>query len=137
MENKKLSLTLMIPDVSLLLVYKDNWNKIKVMRKVIAELLRNGFYNEIQTAGKTEIQCNHQLLGLEDCAIISLELSGELEKDEIKNPKLVFAKALENMKNIMRFDSAMVSELHKVSYIEIAMKLLKPCQLQRVDPYAA
>ena len=125
MERTNLSLTLMIPNVSLLLVFKDNWSEIKIMRKVIAELLRNGFYKEIQTVDKGELQCN-RLLGLEDCAIISLHLSGgPFTADEVKNPKIIFAQALTNVRNVVRFDFALLSELHKVSYIEFGLKLCK------------
>ncbi|MFT3796268.1 hypothetical protein [Flavobacterium sp.] len=121
MEKLNLTLTLMIPDVSLLLVYKDNWNKIKIMRKVIAELLRNGYFKEIQSTGKAEFENSN----LEDCAIISLKLSGgSFKKSELRNPRLIFAKALDNVKNIMRFDSSVLSESQHTSYIEIALKML-------------
>ena len=100
------------------------------MRKVVAELLKNGYYKEIQAADKAELQCN-RLFGLEDCAIISLTMSGgTFPDDEVKNPKLLFAQALANVRNVLKFDFAVLSELHKVTYIEFGLKLCESEAIQ-------
>lgn len=124
MKEENLSLTLMLPNVSLLLIYKDNWSNSKVMRKVIAELLRTGSYERLFTGNKIDFQCNHYFLGFKNCAIISLKLSGSqfLSYNE-KNTALIFAKELENLKNVLNFDNSMLSELNHVSYTEVGIRI--------------
>lgn len=134
MEKGNLALTLMIPDVSLLLIYKDNWNKSAVMRKVIAEILRNGFYRNLHLGHKIDSQFSNCFSDFKDCAIISLKLSAgqNLGYDEPDTAR-IFSKELENPKNVLHFNSEMWHEANQVSYIEIEIKITKTAE----DPNAA
>ena len=126
MKTENLSLTLMLPNIANLLIYKDHWSKSTMMRKVIAAILRQGCYEEIYTGNKIEFQCNHHFLGFENCAIISLQLSGKqfLNVDE-ENTALIFANELENKKNILHFDSTVLSEENNVRYTDIGIRIVK------------
>lgn len=134
MKTDNLSLTLMLPNIANLLIYKDQWNNSTLMRKVIAAILRQGCYEEIYTGNKIEFQCNHHFLGFENCAIISLKLSGRefLSADE-DNTALIFAKELENKKNILHFDSTLLSEANNVRYTDVAIRIVKSHNLADED----
>jgi hypothetical protein len=134
MKQENLSLTVMLTNVSHLLIYKDNWNNSKVMRKVIAELLRTGRYETLFTGSKIDFQCSHYFLGFKNCAIISLKLSGSqfLSYDE-KNTALIFAKELENLKNVLNFDNSMLSEINHVSYTDIGIRIAMAQEIPDAD----
>ena len=132
MEN--LSLTLLLPNIANLLIYKDQWNNSTIMRKVIAAILRQGCYTEIFSGNKIEFQCNHQYLGFENCAIISLKLSGkEFLNTNDNNPALIFANELENKKNILHFDSTVLSDIHNVRYTDVVIKIVQPHNIAAED----
>jgi len=138
MEKDNISLTILIPHVSVLLIYKDNQNNSTVMRHVIAELLRTDSYKDLYSGNKIEFQCSHYLLGFEDCAIVSLKLSGlqNLNSDE-KDPALIFASVLQNKKNVLNFDHSILSETNKVSFIEIGIKIAKTLEKEQAETQAA
>jgi hypothetical protein len=119
-----LSLVILIPHVSRLLIYKDNWNKSLVMRKVIAAILKSGTFSKLYLGSKPENYCNHYNPDCFDCAIINLRISGlHLLDYEVATAEQLFARELENKSNMLHFDNTLLNVENNVSCIEVSIKI--------------
>lgn len=119
-----MSLVIVIPNVSHLLIYKENWNKSVVMRKVIAEILKSNLFIKIYIGKESQHYCDEYDPKLANCAIINLRISGiHFLNYEADTAEELFAKELENVKNVLHFDNTLLSIDHKVSCIEVSIKI--------------
>lgn len=122
----QLALIFMIPNVSHLLIYKDNWNKAKVMRLVISEILSTGLFSKLYLGSKPERFIPDEP-DLNDCAIISIKLDGVNHIDyKPKNVEELFATEICKDSNVFLFDNEMVDEEHNVSSIDFNIKVTVP-----------
>jgi hypothetical protein len=121
-----LAFIFMIPNVSHLLIYKDNWNKSKVMRQVISEMLSNGLFSKLYLGSKPEKFIPEEP-ALNDCAIVSIKIDGINRIDyNPKNIAELFATEICKEANALQFDNEMVDEEHNVSSIGINVNVSIP-----------
>ena len=119
-----LSFVFVIPRVSLLLVYKDHWNESLVMRKVIAEILRNGSFSELYLGSQLEKYSEQFLREFEDSSIINIRISGIHFLDyQPKTVEVLFANEIKNPRNVMHFDNTRISLEKNVSCIDITIRI--------------
>lgn len=136
--NDSLSLVILIPHVSRLLIYKDNWNKSLVMRKVIAAILKNGTFSKLYLGSKPENYCNHYSPDSFDCAIINLRINGLHFLDyEVASAEQLFAKELGNKSNMLHFDNTLLHVENNVSCIEVTINIAESRKKSNEETQAA
>lgn len=113
-----------IPHVSKLLIYKDNWNKSQIMRKVIEEVLHAGLFTKLSIGSQPVDYCNEYDPSCEDCAIINVSLSGiENLSYTPSSAEKLFADEIANRSNVLHFNNTRLSVEKNVSCIEIAVNI--------------
>lgn len=132
-----LALIFMIPNVSHLLIYKDNWNKSKVMRQVVSEMLTTGLFSKLYLGNKPEKFVPDEP-ELNDCVIVSIKIDGvNLIDYKPKNVVELFANEICKETNVMQFDNEMVDEEHNVSALDFNIKVATPKQRTKSSTQAA
>jgi len=114
----------LIPNVSHLLIYKDNWNKSGVMRKVIAQILESGVFSKMYLGDQPQ-KYNKQLFPEHtDCAVINIKIHGieSLDYDPITVEDL-FMREINNDDNLMQYDNSWVDADQNVSCIEVDISI--------------
>ncbi|MBC7607891.1 MAG: hypothetical protein H7199_13185 [Burkholderiales bacterium] len=133
-----LTLVFLLPNVSRLLIYKDNWNNGLIMRKVISELLLNGSFLKLYLGNKPRACADHLKTAYNDCAIISLKINGIQSLDyQPKTEQELFAVELKKITNFLHFDSMMLSLDNNVSCIEATIKITESSKINKSDIQAA
>lgn len=122
-QGNKLTFAFQIPNVSKLLIYKDNWNKSQVMRKVIEGILQAGLFNKIYVGKHSQDFCNHYDQDrYDDCAIINIEMSGiQNIHDSPKTVEELFARELVMTNNAIQFNNTRLDMEHNVTCIDISI----------------
>lgn len=119
-----LSMIILIPNVSRLLIYKDSWNKSLVMRKVIVEILHAGLYTQIYLGARPENYYSCYDPKYRDCAIINMRIHGtHLLHYEAETAQELFEKELRKYTNVLHFDNTLLHMANQVSYIDISIKI--------------
>lgn len=122
--HENLHFAIMIPHISRLLIYKDNWNKSTVMRKVIEEVLHEGLFTKLSLGPQFINYCNEYDPGCLDCAIINIGISGmENLNYTPKTAEEFFATEIGNLTNVIQFENTRLSVEKNVSCIEIAIRI--------------
>jgi hypothetical protein len=128
----------MIPHVSKLLIYKDNWNKSQVMRQVIEEILHTGLFIKLSLGNQYINYCNEFDPSCNDCAIINISISG---MDNLNyTPKTAedfFAKEIGDTTNVLNFNNTKLSIEKNVSCIEISIRIAHTSAPAKDDVQAA
>ena len=138
MKEDCMSLVVVIPNVSRLLIYKENWNKSLVMRKVIAKVLQNGLFIKSYQGKEPQHYCDKYDPELKDCAIINLRISGlQLLDDENLASEVIFARELENKNNVLHFDNTLLSIEDNVSCIEVSIRIAESRKVANDETQAA
>lgn len=132
-----LTLIFAIRNVSHLLIYKDNWNKSKVMRRVISELLSKGLFSKLYL-GNNPGKYAMEKPEYHDCAIVRIRINGVNVLDyKPKTPIELFAKEMRKPDNFFRFDNEMIDEEHNVSAIGISLRVSGPTKDKKSEIQAA
>lgn len=122
--NDILHFAFLIPHVSKLLIYKDHWNKSQIMRKVIREVLQAGLFKKLSLGYQSIDYCSQYDPWCQDCAIISIDLSGmENLNYTPKTAEGFFATEIANTANDVSFNNTRLSIENNVSCIEIAIRI--------------
>ncbi len=113
-----------IPHVSKLLIYKDNWNKSQVMRIVIEKVLHAGLFTKLSLGPQFIDYCNEYDADFSDCAIINIGISGmENLNYTPKTAEEFFATEIGNLTNVIQFENTRLSVEKNISCIEIAIRI--------------
>ena len=117
-----LNFAFLIPHVSKLLIYKDNWNKSEVMRKVIAEVLKARLFTKLSVGSQAIDYCNEYDPSCNDCAIINISLSGinNLSYTPSSVEKL-FVDEISNPSNHIQWSSTRLSIEKNVSCLDVSI----------------
>lgn len=126
LNGNKLTFAFEIPHVSKLLIYKDNWNKSQVMRKVIEQVLHAGLFNKIYIGKNTVDFCNTYDQSRDDCAIINIEMSGiQNLTDTPKTVEELFAREINTPANAIQFNNTRLDIVHNVTCIDISIFVVR------------
>jgi hypothetical protein len=125
-KHDQLTMVFVIPNVSRLLIYRDNWNKVKVMRKVIAEMLQSKFFPKLNARNRSAKEVEHGD-GYHDCAIVRLKIHG-LDRlgYEPKSTAELFANEIVKEDNTLQFDNELINDAENVTKIGFDIEINKP-----------
>ena len=121
---KDFAFVFVIPHVSRLLIYKDNWNKSRVMRKVISEILQTGIVSKLYMGGKPN-KYNHKYHPEHnDCAVVNIKIHGiNLLEYDPESVEELFSKEIRNETNVLHFDSTWLDVAQNISCIDVDIKI--------------
>lgn len=121
---KDFAFVFVIPNVSHLLIYKDNWNKSKIMRKVLSEILRTGIVSKLYLGSKPEKYNQKYHPEHKDCAVVNIKIHGiDLLNYEPKSVEELFSKEIKNETNVLHFDSTWLNVAENISSIDVDIKI--------------
>jgi len=127
--NDTLFLSIQIPNVSNLLIYKDNWNNCPIMRKVIVELLRHKLFSKFYLGPILINYADDDEITETDCAFINIKIQGmtllDYKPDTFTD---YFITELLNKKNILHFDNVVINEAKNLTSISLAIKITESGQ---------
>ena len=127
--NDTLFLSIQIPNVSNLLIYKDNWNNCPIMRKVIVELLRHKLFSKFYLGPILINYADDDEITETDCAFINIKIQGmtllDYKPDTFTD---YFITELLNKKNILHFDNVVINESKNLTSISLAIKITESGQ---------
>ena len=137
-DHDHLAFRFVIPHVSLLLIYKDNWNKSLVMRRVIAEIIRNNAFQKIYV-GVPDEKTDSDTVDCKDCAFINMKMYGVNLLDEFpETVEELFARELKNVINVLHFDNTKLNIEDNISSIDISIKICASrIRIEKSDSHAA
>ncbi len=118
-----ITLQLQLPHVSHLLVFTDNWNNAFIMRKVIAEILENGFYKKMYV-GENNGLSESEMEKCSDCAIVNVTLKGF--GNSSCNSEIIedfFVHELHNKRNAVQFESTVLNEERNLTAINVTIQI--------------
>jgi hypothetical protein len=120
------ALVFLIPNVSHLLIYKDNWDKSKVMRKVISELLATAKLSKLYLGTQLDKATAKYQAEQTDCAVVNLHIHNvNLLDYQPKTAEELFAKELQNETNAMDFNNQWIDIENNVSSIAVSINISK------------
>lgn len=137
-DHDHLAFRFVIPHVSLLLIYKDNWNKSLIMRRVIAEIIRNNALKKIYIGLHNDITDN-DFTDCKDCAFINMKMYGiNLLDDFPETVEELFVRELKNVNNVLHFDNTKLNIEDNISSIDISIKICASrVRMLKSDSHAA
>jgi len=123
-ERDTLTLSFMIPNVSHLLIFRDYQNDSNVMRKVITELLRLGYYTKLYLGSSPESYFQSNVVSVHDAALINIKITGiTLLEYKIADYTDYFIAELQNRKNVIHFESVVLNRDQQINGINISIKI--------------
>ena len=127
-----------IKNVSRLLIYKENWTKSTVMRKVIPELLKTGVFSKVYVGSKPEkYECNLNP-DCYDCAVVHIKIHGiDLLDYEPKDAEELFVKEIKNEKNIFQFESNWINAEENTTIIDFDIRIPNTAKKTKIEKNAA
>ncbi len=131
-----LTLRIQLPHVSQLLVFADNWNNAFMMRKVIAEILANGFYKKMFIGQSYELS-EDEVDKCEDCAIINITLKNI--SNSVCTSELIedyFIHELQNKRNAVQFESRILNREKNMIVVDVIMQVAIS-EIKKADTAAA
>jgi len=126
-----LTLAFMIPNVSHLLIFRDNWNNSMIMRKVITELLKTENYTKLYLGNDPENYHACNQISNDDCAVINIKIQGiNFLEYKIDYYTDYFIAELYNRKNVLHFDSTILNASKKINCINISIKITESVKIK-------
>lgn len=113
-----------IPNISKLLIFKDNWSNNKVMDKVIVELLRARQFEPLYLGNVNENRDLSNFYNSEDSAVIALTIS-DVDVAEITTSVAaeLFSRELKNKKNRFLFENNLICSQKNITTIQISIRV--------------
>lgn len=130
-ERDTLTLCFLIPNVSHLLIFRDYQNDSNVMRKVITELLRFGYYTKLYLGSNPESYLNSYTFTSKDSAVIRIKITGiALLEYKIDDYTDYFIAELQNRKNVIHFENVGLNREKQISGINISIKVTESVKVK-------
>ena len=125
-----LTLSFMIPNVSRLLIFRDHWNNSLIMRRVIIELLKSGYYEKMYL-GSDPIVMTKESITTKNAAIVNIKIQGiTLLEYKIEDFTDYFIAELQNRKNVMHFENSILNPEKQISGINISIKVTESVKVK-------
>ncbi len=131
---KSLTLFFSIPNVSNLFIYKDNWTDNKVMRPLIAEILKCGQFEVHYLGADSSTVQGSVARNASDCALINLTVQDvDLANRSAQTIKDLLIQELSNRKNRFLFENELIDADKNVTNIHITIKIqsVRKMELER------
>ena len=130
-ERDTLTLSFMIPNVSHLLIFRDYYNNSSVMRKVITELLRFGYYTKLYLGSNPESYFKSNSISTQNTAVVNIKITGiTLLEYKIDDYTDYFIAELQNRKNVIHFENVVLNHEKQISGINIAIKITESVKVK-------
>lgn len=130
-ERDTLTLCFMIPNVSHLLIFRDYQNNSSVMRKVITELLRFGYYTKLYLGSNPGSYFQSNSISAQNTAVITIKITGiTLLEYKIDDYTDYFIAELQNRKNVIHFENVVLNHEKQISGINISIKITESVKVK-------